>query len=240
MTEARSAAEVGLDDIVSEGVALDLFEADLARLLLEELDRFVEQINQTGIGKHFAANLQRILQRDLVLGLSRLYAPYSDRNPGRSLPAMLHHIETHAAELRVWQRESLIDFLTARGESRPTIEAFSDEHLSLSLSSHLGMHVARADATSGRPGDEALARLKTVRDKRVAHHDRVSHSSLLIPGWPHLVDLIDGARAMVEMVADTYLRVGYNLAGDAKDAARSLRRLLTRAGLSDGTSQTPA
>lgn len=115
MTEDRSAAEVGLDDIVSEGVALDVFEADLARLLLEELDRFVEQINQTGTGKHFVANLQRILQRDLVLGLSRLYEPYSDRNPGRSLSAMVHHVETHATELRVWQRESLIDFLTARG-----------------------------------------------------------------------------------------------------------------------------
>lgn len=102
------------------------------------------------------------------------------------------------------------------------------------------MHVARADATSGRPLDEALARLKAVRDKRIAHHDRVSHSSLLIPGWPRLVNLIDGARSMVEMVADAYLRVGYNLANDAKDATQSLRRLLTRAGLSDGVSRNPS
>jgi hypothetical protein len=236
MTEVRNTAEVGLDDIVSEGVALDVFEADQARLLLEELDRFVEEINQTGIGKQFFANLQCILQRDLVLGLSRLYAPYSARNPGRSLPAAVHHIETHAVELRVWHRRSVLDFLTTHGESHPAIEALSDERLSLILTSRLALNMARADSTSGRPRDDALAHLKAVRDKRVAHHDRVDHSSLLIPGWNHLVDLINDARGTVEMVADAYLRVSYNLASDAKSAARSLRRMLNRTGLHGGVS----
>jgi hypothetical protein len=234
MTEARNAAEAGLDDIVSEGVALEVFEADQARLLLEELDRFVGQINETGLGKQFFANLQRILQRDLILGLSRLYEPYSVRNPGRSLPATAHHVATHAAELQVWNRQPLFNFLIIHGESRLEIEAFSDERLSLTLARHLDLNMVRADSTTGRPLDEALARPKAVRDKRIAHHDRVSHSSLLIPGWNHLVDLIDGARGTVELVADSYLRVSYNLVSDAKQAVHSLRRLLDRAGLDDG------
>jgi hypothetical protein len=82
VADAQRTVEAILDDLVSEGVALDVYEADQARLLLEELDGFVEPINQSGIGKHFVANLQGILQRELVLSLSRLYEPYSDRNQG--------------------------------------------------------------------------------------------------------------------------------------------------------------
>lgn len=226
-------AKAILDDLVSEGAALDVYEADQARRLLEELDRFVEPINQSGTGKHFAANLQGILQRELVLALSRLYEPYSDRHPGRSLRALIRHIRTHAAMLRVGHRESVINLLSVRGEPRAATGVLSDVDLSIRLSDLLDAQLPRPDATSGRPLDAALALLKTVRDKRIAHRDQVSRSVLLIPGWDHLIELIDEARTIVEMVAGAYVVAGYNLTSDAKAAARSLRRLLRSAGLSD-------
>lgn len=117
MTNAQRAAETILDDLVSEGVALDVYEADQARRRLEELDRFVEPINQSGIGKHFVANLQRILQRDLVSALARLYEPHSDRNPGRSLRAIVRHIRTHAAALPVWHPESVDELPRCAGRT---------------------------------------------------------------------------------------------------------------------------
>jgi len=227
----RSIAEAVLDDIVSEGVALDIFRAEQARLLLEDLDQFVEVINQTGVGKRFFANLQLILRDDLILSLSRLYETHSSRNPGRSLPAAAHHIATHASELRLLDRRSLIEFLTNRFASRQDIEQLSDEQLSVALTRHLDTHMPRADSSSSRPLDQAFQHLKTVRDKAIAHHDRVSHSSLLIPGWGQLVDLINSAREIVELVAHAYLGGSYDLASDASQAARSLRRLLNRVGL---------
>jgi len=231
MSTTRGVAEAVLDEIVCAGVALDVFHADQARLLLEELDGFLERINQTGMGKRFFANLQLILLRDLILGLSRLYEPYSPRNPGRSLPAAARHIATHAAELRVLDRGSLIEFLTRRGESRQAIEQLSGEQLSVALARHLDTHVPRADSGSARPLDQALTHLKAVRDRAIAHHDRVIHSSLLVPGWAQLVELIHSAREIVALVAQAYLSVSYDLASDASQAASSLQRLLKRAGL---------
>jgi len=224
-------AKAGLDEIICDGVALDVFHADQARLLLEELDGFVERINQTGVGKRFFANLQIILERDLVLSLARLYERYSPRNPGRTLCAAIHHIATHAASLQIPNRKAVLDFLARCGVSPHELEQVSDQELSLTLVKHLESRIPQADLSSTSPLDQALARLKTVRDTAIAHHDAVSPSSLLIPGWPQLVTLIDLARETVMLIAGSYLSVGYGLENDARQAAGSLRRLMHKAGL---------
>ncbi len=236
MIVSRSAVESDLDDIC-RGVADDVFLAELTRHLLEELDGVIEPINQTGIGKHFFANLQMILQHELILSTTRIYEPYSSRNPGRTLPAAIHHIATHAAKLPVLNRFSLVDYLASHGHSRGAIEHLSNEQLSLTLAKSLDADIPRVDMVSTGPLNQALAQLKMVRDKAIAHHDRVSHSSLLIPGWSHLVNLINLARETVTLVAHAYLSVGYNLGSDASWGVHSLRRLLDRAGLGHGPSQ---
>jgi hypothetical protein len=113
------------------------------------------------------------------------------------------------------------------------MERLADEGLSLTLVQHLESNIPRADSGSAHPLDQALGRLKTARDKAIAHHDMVSHSSVLIPGWPHLLSLLGLARETVVLVADAYLGVRYDLESDARQASRSLRRLLHKAGLED-------
>jgi hypothetical protein len=230
MIVKRSAAESDLDDI-SRGVADDVFLAELSRRFLEQLDEAVQRINNTGIGKLFVANLQIILQHALVLSVTRIYEPYCPRNPGRTLPAAIRHIEVHATALPVPNRASLVDYLASHGHSRDAVDALRNEQLSLTFAKALAAEIPRPDTAATSPLSQALAQLKTVRDKAIAHHDRVSPSSLLIPGWVHLVTLIDTARAALTLVARAYLSVGYNLDGDAALPAHSLRELLHRAGL---------
>jgi hypothetical protein len=233
MTVSRTAAESDLDDIC-RGVANDVFLAELARRLLEELDGAVDPINQTGIGKRFFADLQVILQHELILTVTRMYEPYSSRNPGRTLPATVHHIETHAANLPIVNHDSVLKYLVSRGHPRQSVDQLSNERLSLTLAKSLDGDIPRADMPANSPLNHALGQLKMVRDKAIAHHDQVRQSSLLIPGWSHLVNLIDIARETVSLVAHAYLSVGYNLAGDASWGAHSLRGLLDRAGLGRG------
>lgn len=230
MIVKRSAAEKDLDDI-TKGVADDVFLAELSRRFLEQLDQAVQRINDTGIGKLFFANLQMILQHGLVLSVTRIYEPYSTRNPGRTLPAAIRHIEVHATTLPVPNRGPLVDYLASRGHSREAVEAIPNEQLSLTFAKTLGAEIPQGDTASTSPLSQALAQLKAARDKAIAHHDRVSPSSLLIPGWAHLVKLIDTAREALTLVAHAYLSVGYNLAGDAGWPVHSLRELLRRAGL---------
>ena len=238
MIVKRSAAESGLDDI-SRGVADDVFLAELSRRFLERLDEAVQRINDTGIGKLFFANLQIILQQALILSATRIYEPYSPRNPGRTLPAVIRHIEVHATALPVPNRASLVDYLASHGHSRDAVETLRDEQLSLTFATALAAEIPRPDAASASPLSQALAQLKTVRDKAIAHHDRVNPSSLLIPGWVHLVTLIDTAREALTLVARAYLSVGYNLESNADLPAHSLRDLLRRAGLGAGSESDP-
>jgi hypothetical protein len=137
----------------------------------------------------------------------------------------------HAASLPVLNRASVVDYLASRGHSRHALEALGNEKSSLTLAKVLAAEIPRPDIISTSPLSQALAQLKTVRDKATAHHDHVVPSSLLIPGWVYLVTLIDTAREALTLLAHAYLSVGYNLAGDADLSAHSLRELLGRAGL---------
>jgi hypothetical protein len=231
----RNSAEALLDEVVCGGVAIDVFHADQAHCLLEELDGFVQAVNATGIGKVFLANLQLILERHLYLSLMRVYEPYSSQNPSRSIPAAIHLISSRAAELRIVERKPLIDFLSGLSKPRPDLSLLPDEQLSLTLAAHLDALVPKADHNSGRPLDQALANVKRVRDKALAHHDRIDPASLLVPGWPKVVELIEIARRFVVLVAEGYLNVHHDLAGDASRSATSLRRLLGRTGLAPGS-----
>lgn len=226
------AIKSALDDIC-RGVADDVYMAHQARQLLEEIDTVVALVNETGVGKLFLAGLQAILQRELILGVTRVYEPHSQRNPGRTLRAAARHIEAHAAELPIVNREDVVKFLAGRGEPRAAVQHLCDEHLSRTLTQQLDAYLPRADSKSARPLDQALGQLKAVRDKAIAHHDRVDLASLLVPGWPHLVDLLGVADEAVTLLAHAYLSVNYNLAGDASQATWSLRDLLRRARLGD-------
>jgi hypothetical protein len=227
----RNLSEALLDDVVCDGIAIDVFHADQARRLLEELDGFVDAINATGVGKAFVANLQLILERHLYLSLMRIYEPYSSRNPSRSIPAAIHLIRTRAADLRVLNRKPVIEFMRNAGEPHCDFHLCPDEELSLSFVLRLEALIPKAAVGSDRPLDQALMNLKNVRDKALAHHERVDSTSLLVPGWPKLVELTDIARRFVVVVAHAYLSVHYDLANDASRPAVSLRRLLNRAGL---------
>lgn len=230
MSTSRSEAELLLVDIC-RGLAGDVFLAEQARRLLEELDVFGDTINRTGTGKRFFANLQIILQHELVLSVCRLYEPYSARNPGRSIPAAAHHIDTHAPRLQIndWQR--LAKFLGWPGTLHDPSNPAPNEELSSRFVRYLA-DLPRADLGSNRLLDQALVLLKTVRDKAIAHHESVDSSSLLVPGWPRLIELIDLAREVTEVLAYAYAEGGYDLKDDANQAAGSLRGLLNQAGLS--------
>ena len=48
-----------------------------ARRLLEEIDTVVARVNETGVGKLFLTDLRGVLQRELILSVTRLDEPSS-------------------------------------------------------------------------------------------------------------------------------------------------------------------
>lgn len=182
----------------------------------------------------FFANLQIILERHLYLSLVRLYEPYSKRNPGRSIPEAIHLISSRAADLRIVDRKRLAEYLPDISALHTGPPPLRDEEISLRLAACLEAVMPKADSNSDRPLDQALAKLTALRDKMIAHHDRVDPASLLVPEWPKIADLIHIADTFVVIVAEAYLGVHHDLASDTGWPVSSLRRLLKRAGLERG------
>jgi hypothetical protein len=220
-----------LDDLLCRGVAIDLFHAEHSRRLLEEIDRHIFVIKETGTGKSFFANLQIILERHLCLSLSRLYERYSSRYRGRTIGAVIHFINCHAADLHILNRNPIIDLLSKQGESCDELKALAEKELSLRLTGYFDVTLPKADATSCRDLDRALAKLKTLRDKGIAHHEDVDRACLVVPGWQQLGELVAIGEQFVTVIARSYLSVNHDLKGDTDRPVSSLRRLLARAGL---------
>jgi hypothetical protein len=231
MNEQRSQIVRDLDEIVCGGIAHDVFSANQSRLLLEALDDYVRPINDSGTGKCFFAALQIILKRDLYLVLCRLYEPSSNRNPGRTIPSAIRFISENKNALPIVDRHYLIEFFVSHGITAGFLEEADDTKLSDTLASFCAREWPRFDGKSSRPLDAALCKLKAVRDKWVAHHDRVDCASLIVPAWENLAELISKGRVFVKLIAQCYLGAYFDLDHDAERAKMSMRRLLARAGV---------
>ena len=194
MNEQRPETIRNLDDIVCRGVAHDVFRAEQARLLLETLDQYVQPINETGVGKRFFAALQLILEQDLCLSVCRLYERYSDEYPGRTIPSALKFIAANRHVLPVADRNHLIQFLVSYGHGVQDLSSAPDEGLSNLLVAQCSAEWPRFERDPTRPLDVALGKLKTVRNKGIAHHERIDRASLVIPAWENIADLIGRGR----------------------------------------------
>src|SRR5262245_54099982 len=108
-----------LKRVVCEGMVYDVFHAANVHRVIETPAPYAKSINESGLGKPFFVNLQTTLKAHLSLILTRLYDKPSSGS--RSIAAAVHHIELHAGELRIANREPLIQFLIGQGEARNEI-----------------------------------------------------------------------------------------------------------------------
>ena len=209
-----------LDDIVSYGIAHDVYEARHAFALLCELDLFVEAIKRTGTGKHFIANIQRILQRHAILSVVRVFEDKSGRYPMRSIPAALSFMREHNSDLAINDSSAIYSML----DTSPTPTETPDTALTETLIDHV-------EACLNNTAPDSLAALRVFRHKVIAHHEDIEVSKLPSfnrVGFEELVELGD---EFVIVIGRSYLNSINNLKQDAARSVSSLRRLLKEAGL---------
>lgn len=81
-----------LKDIISKGVAIDIFKAEQAFALLNEIGKRSEVINRENFG-HLFGNLQDILVEQIILAVNKIYEHPNRRYPIRSIPVALKILE---------------------------------------------------------------------------------------------------------------------------------------------------
>ncbi len=232
-----------LEDIIRQGVAVDLFHADEAFSLDMFVGQQANEINKATFGAFFGS-LQIILTRNLILHVARMYETPKEPNkhnrnpyPIRSIRSAIVILKEHGDDLVIEQRPGLIAALARRGAPPDEMGKLTDRELTTYLASFFERRYSETHP-DGVANSRALDTLKTLRDKVVAHPEAIRLEDIPKPLYQEIEDLVEMARAFVAAVGFGYLSIAYEaddghyfMAGDAKRSTTSLKRLLQAAGV---------
>jgi hypothetical protein len=228
-----SSARDRLNDIISDGVVIDIYYAEEALALYELIGRHADRINAESYGAFFGS-LQMTLLRQLILAVSRIFECERGRYALRSIPAAIKVLREGADELSIEQPRALRSF-----HPIPDIGAAPapSPEVTRMVATHFDQTVPKAGLAAPQGPSKTLDTLKTVRDKLIAHPEAVRIEDLPKATFKEIVQLLEFAKGFVCMVGFAYLSSGYSddsgeyfLSGDAERASRCLKRLLERVG----------
>ena len=222
-------AEERLQNYLREGIATEIFWADQAFALTEEIGTYAEQINAANFGELFGS-LQFALSDRHTLSIAKIFDPVK-RYPTRSIPATLAFLESNAELWRIPGRRRLLQMLVEAGSDDSHIVHLNDAELTYALVAHYRNTLP--DPKRDNRLSFSLDALRQTRDKVIVHNEAIDSSTLQGVTWGEATSLVNYAKEFVATVGDGYLNLffgqgseDYMLAHDARRASISIRRLL--------------
>ena len=206
-----------LKEIITNGIAIDVFDAEESLSLSLYIAGNAEKINDASFGPFFGS-IQRYLDRQLILSTVKIFEEEKGRHKIKSIPSALKLMKNSAEKLEILEYLDIEKLLgiqaNASNKDKNTNKLVADYFLERIPSSN-------------------VKKLKTVRDKRIAHHEIVIPDSIKSPTYNEIGDLIDFAKDFFGVVGMPYTRTvykfddgSYSLSTDANKAKRCLRRLI--------------
>jgi hypothetical protein len=116
-------AEKRLRDYLLNGLATEIFWADQAYALAEEIGRHAEQVNAANFGELFGW-LQLALSDRHTLAIVKIFDP-AKQYPTRSIPGTLNLLDSNAELWRVRERRRLHQVLIEAGVDRGRFRQFT-------------------------------------------------------------------------------------------------------------------
>jgi AbiU2 len=208
------------DDILFEGVVLDVYEAELAIKILDFIRTNADTLYDNFPDLFY--NLERILTTWIFLAIARLYEEKSPRSkyPLRTIPEALKILEKE--EILIKDKLKAIDKLPVPGSVK--------EHLTHAGDSDFLKSIAEYFRTKLEILRASIDTIRDKRDKIVAHREAINEMKLKRPDRDEVDELVSFAKSFYEVVGEG-IRDRY-IGSDPASVARSLRRLITQAGIS--------
>jgi len=227
-------AEEYLGDYLYNGLASEIFWAEQAHALAEEIGRHANQINDANYGQLFGA-FQAILSDRQTLAIAKIFDPPSNRFPTRSIPAILNHLEVHADLWKLPDRQKLHEELAKGGVDITLLEKLSAPDLTRAV-------VSRFQSTLPSRSNVdrlslSLEALRESRNKVIAHNEAVDPATRRRPTWGDATPLVNYAKHFVSTVGRGFLGIHFEINGqfllteDAHRNSRALNRFFRAAGL---------
>ncbi len=223
-------AENRLRDYLFQGIGAEIFWADEAYALAEEIGKHADQINAAGFGRLFGS-LLTILSDRQTLSVTKIFDPPSRTYPTRSIPATLDFLEAHAELWKIPQWHKLQETLLGGGLDSAYVEQLNNVELTRAIVAHYRAALAKLSP--------ALEALLQSRNKTIAHNEAVDRSTLQHPTWGEALSLVNYAKDFVSTIGYGYLNTlfgqgsqDYIPTHEARRPSLALRRLLEAANIS--------
>lgn len=219
-----------LNLLVKEGPAADIFRAEQALSILKATGEAAEEINKNNYGEVFST-FQAFCIDQFILSTSKLYETPRGY-PLKSIPAVLEFLKENAHHLDITE-----PYLLNKQLSRLNIFCPEFDKLDL-VEKTLFIHRKLLGLLPSIRNNEALAAIKTLRDKKVAHPEDISIETLQKTTWAMAEELLQYPKDVLGVIGDGYLSTvymldngEYMLSNDAKRVGRGVKRLLTNMGI---------
>jgi len=252
-----------IDKLLMDGPVMDIHHYEQARNTYEFISNNAESINGAGFGP-FLGHVQNLLLTDILLRVCRMFE--SSRNyEMRTFPQVLGLLKENAIslpvshpELQQSEWEEVVQQAVRNADhpgdgsvvsipTPPYPAPFPNEKKTLELVERLESELPSAYDMSKNDLSEAYAKLRSQRDKEIAHNEVVPSSEVVRPTFEMLEELIAWAKYAIGEIRKLVLpHIGtfsidgtYMLSRDSIRSRSSLRRMLEGLGVSliDETSE---
>jgi len=218
-----------IEDIVENGLVPDIFKMERAFELLRKIGERSSDINNYKHGNfgELFGTFQSALKVESILATARIYDTPSTKYPTRCLKGVLKYLVDNKDNLpNIREPNQLKLHLSYMNSPPKLIEIIEKE--SKKFPEEFSLFI---DSLLNSPARvNALKKLKKVRDKSIAHNERVK--KIVGPTWESLQDLIQISKNVVGALGWAYFSRAYIIDGeyilsdDARRSAKTFNRLL--------------
>lgn len=195
-------------DIILDRISTEVFVAHNAIAVYIALSEHSQALNDLPL-RRALGTVQRHALDAFILSICKLYEKRNERYPNYSIPTTLWMLQDAASDLTIGPgaHARLMNFIQMRID--PTFAVVDHSRIGCVpriILNHFANELPRTPPRDKIKLDQILDALKVFRDKRVAHHEDASLSSLSKTN-------LDGARKLLAF-AQTYVNiVGYGFFG---------------------------
>lgn len=216
--------------LLENGIAADILEAEQAFFLFKSIGNYASAINTSKKNyRSFFSTIQRHAQNSFILATARIFDPPSKKFPTRCLLGLVAKLEQHSRDLpQIIERDQMKENMMHAGMPHESCLLLDSDAPDCDVTMAI-VKYAR-DRINSVEIQAALTEVKNVRDKRIAHNEAVNELSG--PTWEAIQSMLSLAQDIVGIVGIGYLSVCYKINGkyilteDAMIPSRACIRLL--------------
>ncbi|MBT9140962.1 MAG: hypothetical protein DDT30_01548 [Dehalococcoidia bacterium] len=234
--EAKSALKLEIEPLVA-----NVFLADQAYYLLKTSGDFADDLNVANFGNLFGF-LQSILSDTFILSVTKIFEKENTRYPTHSIPVVISLLEKNSDFLNIIEKYNFLRVLNDTGLRGSIPEGLQDSELTRRVAGYFRGSLPDISKKENCGLSLALDAAKSIRNKRIAHDEKVMANSLLPVTWKELNKLLAYARSFIGAIGWGYLSIAYEankeyiLSRDAMHTSAAMRRLLKNAGIRENES----